>query len=331
MSDLPKPESSKSIKTETHACPDPECAKVFSTTIKLNVHLRLEHNVNFKCSLCSKTFDTNAKLVSHKSVHEDESRSYVCHGCKLAFSDHCDYLIHEFTHSKFRSKFECPECGLISLFRSAIQRHVQKHFDKKQTCPICFEEIQTSKLPSHVGLHNSNRECVECGKRLLGKKQFDEHMTVHTGVKIHQCLYCGKGFGTKNQKAVHTRIHTNERLYSCKYCCRKFIQITDMKRHQAGHDKIRNIECQICKKKFIRAIDLQCHMKTHTKKYSCPECGKRFSVIVSLKLHLLQVHSSERPVECKPCGKRFASEHHYREHTTSKIHKRNLFKETKDS
>lgn len=324
--DLPKPQL---VKTETHACPHAECTKQFSSSTKLNLHMRQEHEIKYKCSLCSETFDSNLKLVAHKSVHENEIHMFVCHSCKLAFSDQCDYLIHKFTHVK--RKFVCPECGMITLHRSTIERHILLHFDRKETCPICSEQIHITKLPTHVRQHNCNRECVECGKKIMSKKEFNHHMAVHTGVKIHQCLYCGKGFITKQSKSTHTRIHTNERIYSCKLCPRTFIQQTDMKRHRATHDKTRKFECDVCQKRFIQKNDLYCHMKTHTKKYCCPECRKRFGLMVSLKLHLLHVHSSERPVDCKPCGKSFASEHHYREHTASKIHQRNIFKESKHS
>ena len=50
--------------------------------------------------------------------------------------------------------------------------------------------------------------CTECGRVLINKKNFDDHMNIHTNSRPHKCRYCDKGFRSKTNMCAHEKTHT---------------------------------------------------------------------------------------------------------------------------
>ncbi|XP_028169331.1 gastrula zinc finger protein XlCGF8.2DB-like [Ostrinia furnacalis] len=317
---------------QTYECQ--KCMKNFDTKTGLLNHIRMHDAVKkFTCALCNEEFATNEKLIKHKVVHKDEDRTFFCKNCKLAFTDHCDFLIHDLTHTN-KKMYKCVECSLYYK-QHYMKLHIETHFDKKLQCNKCNKYFQTpTTFKVHMKTHDKSThlECVECGKSVIDKKSMDYHMISHTGVKPYQCLYCGVGFATTQQRTVHTRKHTNERPYQCDICDRKFKQTSDLKYHMITHDTEKKFECEECGKKYFHAQGLRYHMKSHTKEdlFDCPQCDVKCPSRQALRTHLVYKHMDSKDFKCDYCNLSYKTITAIRRHYKSKTHQRAVYGKCKD-
>ncbi|XP_074645057.1 zinc finger protein 236-like [Tubulanus polymorphus] len=102
--------------------------------------------------------------------------------------------------------------------------------------------------------------------------------------------------------------------FPCDYCRKEFPKWTQLQRHIKTHDDDKPYNCPDCDASFNVEQNLVLHMATHDPDNPvCPECGKRFSRVASLKAHLM-VHEREEILTCPECGDEFISKNQLERH-----------------
>ncbi|XP_041376964.1 zinc finger protein 236-like [Gigantopelta aegis] len=95
--------------------------------------------------------------------------------------------------------------------------------------------------------------------------------------------------------------------FPCDFCEKIFPKWKQLQRHVKLHDDDKPHRCVQCPMSFNVEENLHLHMATHVGENStptCPECGKTFSRVASLKAHIM-MHEKEENVMCPECGDEF--------------------------
>lgn len=96
--------------------------------------------------------------------------------------------------------------------------------------------------------------------------------------------------------------------FSCDICEKKLEKWNQYQRHMRQHEDDKPFRCFNCPASFNIADNLKLHLATHVEpgdKPMCPECGKQFSRVASLKFHIM-MHEKEENLMCSECGDEFS-------------------------
>lgn len=225
----------------------------------------------FKCNFCRthNTFDTVAELDSHKAFYHRPpvtfEMPYKCHHCEQCFKIKPPWLKHmKEAHDK--KPFICDEVDCNFSFRSLdlLKRHKKKHLESR----------------------------LAPGQKIVEKP--------------HICQDCGKGFSEKQYLKQHRiRMHERPIEYKCDQCDYESYCKKAFGRHKAvKHPKDPTIEyrCEQCNIKFASRSNLNTHLKRHgPTTVHCELCDYGTYDKVSLKIHVMQNHTFERPFKCDLC------------------------------
>ncbi|XP_063238095.1 myoneurin-like [Bacillus rossius redtenbacheri] len=128
----------------------------------------------------------------------------------------------------------------------------------------------------------------------------------------HVCPVCSKAFGSPGKLRQHMYSHTGERPFQCSQCPKSFSSKFKLVRHVLIHSDERKFHCTICDRTFHRKDHLKNHVKVHSpvkRTFRCEKegCGKEYSSFLSFRKHLAVHAAEEGNLECKMCGKTFAT------------------------
>ena len=77
-------------------------------------------------------------------------------------------------------------------------------------------------------------------------------------------------------------------------------------------------ECEVCHARFTQSNSLKAHRLIHSgdkPQYQCELCPTTCGRKTDLKIHIQKLHTSEKPLPCRKCGKSFPDRYTYKLHT----------------
>lgn len=98
--------------------------------------------------------------------------------------------------------------------------------------------------------------------------------------------------------------------FKCTVCNAEFPKWSQLQRHHRNHAEDKPHRCLNCDASFNHELNLRLHAATHLcvgEPVTCPECGKRFARLASLKAHMM-LHEKEENLICAECGDEFSTQ-----------------------
>ncbi|OAL34786.1 hypothetical protein AYO20_05981 [Fonsecaea nubica] len=121
--------------------PDPQKIKSKS----LHREHKREHDGQYSCATCQKTFTGAGNLAIHMKMHG--AGPYVCQICTKEFPRASNYRRHLNVHNENRQKRKCPKdgCGKTYAFAGCLSRHIRSHYTDYK-CGDCHKVFNRSDL-----------------------------------------------------------------------------------------------------------------------------------------------------------------------------------------
>ncbi|CAL8075442.1 unnamed protein product [Orchesella dallaii] len=338
------------------------CGLQFLRLKSLDNHRKTVHNLGVECPICFKIISDRSWLTGHiKSMHTPKPDNYIPkkHGrpkSKKYFPcGVCDKVFHErpprkehwktahppkkkiespcvcdicgrsfrFTHSLTYHKkyghgphkragsnedgkkdkvFMCHTCGRGYANKSCLEKHEKEHatgggLEKKKTkrtflCHLCPQKYSTNqRLRYHLrGVH--------------GKVKGEEFTSGEGPPKAEwKCLFpeCFQEYFEEKKLKSHVKEeHSKEKKegeFMCNVCGRVFTIQQSLKRHTVIHDEKKRPSCPVCHKTYSLMHTVKQHLlavhgvgKEEGKIWPCVHCGGKFKTRMYLGMHVRKVH-----------------------------------------
>lgn len=268
------PESDSSPESELDE--DPEYETKLS---KLKVEQELLKNVKrrYECNLCDKSFSENYRLQRHFKTNGH---------LELAKNLTPEQKLNEI-HSTNVSRYHCDICNKSFNEKYNLQRHLKTntHLELAKDIKPPEELNQIQDFPESDS--SSDTEWGEDSESEMKLSKLKEEPLKH------ECKLCNKSF-TKNS---HLKRHFKTNVH---------IQLAQ---NITPGEELNQIQADINIKK-----EEGDGTKDKPKNNICELCGKNFVLSRSLKLHILSIHTEDKPHICKICGKGFPKGYKLRAH-----------------
>ena len=225
-----------------------------------------------------------------------------------------DQLAQSYPYLKFdydKGMFLCSICNHLSNNRFNSLRHIARNHKKEirsdtaALSNMVAADCGKSFCRKLYGSQGKTFWCKECTRFFSNLAKLPRKKSKIIWKK-ELCQECGKN--VTNLKHHILRMHTVENV-KCSNCEKVFRNAELLKRHTDNvHEKV---PCVHCGKFFGATSNMRAHIQSqHTsnedKKHKCDVCGKGFFDSNKLKDHG-NIHTGEKPYNCKFCSSAFAS------------------------
>ncbi|XP_029634692.1 transcriptional repressor CTCF [Octopus sinensis] len=219
----------------------------------------------------------------------------------------------------------CQYCNYTSPKRYLLTRHMKSHSeDRPHKCDVCGRGFKTmASLQNHRNTHTGTRphKCKQCHAAFTTSGELVRHVRYrHTFEKPHKCSMCEYASVELSKLKRHMRSHTGERPYQCQHCSYASPDTYKLKRHLRIHTGEKPYECDICHAKFTQSNSLKAHKLIHSGNkpvFQCNLCPTTCGRKTDLKIHIQKLHTCEKPLCCRKCGKNFLDRYSYKLHMKS--------------
>ncbi|XP_046734883.1 transcriptional repressor CTCF isoform X6 [Diprion similis] len=208
----------------------------------------------------------------------------------------------------------CNYCNYTSPKRYLLSRHMKSHSEERpHKCSVCERGFKTlASLQNHVNTHTGTKphHCKFCDSAFTTSGELVRHVRYrHTHEKPHKCHECDYASVELSKLKRHIRCHTGERPYQCPHCTYASPDTFKLKRHLRIHTGEKPYECDICQARFTQSNSLKAHKLVHNvgdkPVFQCELCPTTCGRKTDLRIHVQKLHTSDKPLKCKRCGKTF--------------------------
>ena len=107
-----------------------------------------------KCTMCSQSFGSAAKLFMHQHKYHKNGSSLQCPICFKKFNSQANALVHLRAHTQEKT-YECHLCSLAFCDSSTLKKHIRTHTgEKPYECHLCDKKFtQSGNLKRHITVH----------------------------------------------------------------------------------------------------------------------------------------------------------------------------------
>ena len=205
--------------------------------VKKKVKLNEEKPSTVQCSICQRSFPSQAKLQDHlESVHAP--KDIQCDLCDKSFSTQKSLNTHiDYSHKK-EASFVCDECGnkfkakgLLASHIANVHQGIRHHCTYKSCNFVC---VAKGYLVQHIKtVHEGLRlKCDQCDYEAKCKQRLKEHNDkIHKELRPYNCKECDMTFSSKTNMSRHSAAVHEKLRYQCSECDQTVTQYGDLKRH----------------------------------------------------------------------------------------------------
>ena len=216
-----------------------KCEFFTSAASDFHDHMKLKHDIDIVCEICSKTYSNMANLKMHQESVHFKNKMAACEICDKQFN-HIRYLKAHMESHKSEGRFECSQCHRKFNTKASLINHIETH-----------------KAPDD---RDYKYVCNYCGKKYLYKSNYEDHLNKHTGAKPHVCKTCNKSFGFRSMLLKHKiYVHQQERPFYCTQCRKSFKFERLLRNHMTIHTLQSQHVCSKCSKHFTTKSTLKVH------------------------------------------------------------------------
>ncbi|XP_050300852.1 transcriptional repressor CTCFL [Anthonomus grandis grandis] len=222
--------------------------------------------------------------------------------------------------------YMCNYCNYTSSKRYLLSRHMKSHSEERpHKCSVCERGFKTiASLQNHVNTHTGTKPhaCKFCEAAFTTSGELVRHVRYrHTHEKPHKCGECDYASVELSKLKRHIRCHTGERPYQCPHCTYASPDTFKLKRHLRIHTGEKPYECDMCGSRFTQSNSLKAHRMTHNigdkPIFQCQLCPTTCGRKTDLRIHVQKLHTSDKPLKCRRCGKSYPDRYSYKLHSKS--------------